>query len=774
MAYRELKAEELVLSFPFDKGTEEVEPLALFPQQARVERAFQLALETEREGYNVYVSGPESVGRTTYTLRKLREKAKEKPVPEDIIYYHDFDEPLKPKYLLLPAGLGRRLSADIDDVLEKLKQQSYRIFESKEYEEERAKKIEEIEKERERILKELTEEAQKHGLGVVFTPAGIQLLPLVGGRIVTQPELAQNPILQRTYEESLRSFEEKFRDYLRSLRELDHRLADELKDLREKVAGFLVDSLLQRLREKYSDIPDVVEFLDRLRENMVRHIQFFVEWKFVEENIPLRRMVESNINLFRLNVVIDNSKLEGAPVVYEEMPTFKSLFGYISYRAEMGILYADHSSVVGGSLHRARGGYVVLRALDVLRNPFLWEALKRVLLHKKLYVSGYPFEEVFPLSVGVSPEPVPFEGKIFLIGDYLTFHLLSFFDPEFNRLFKVKAEFNPVVDLNEDLLKTFPGILKKIIEEEKLKDLSPDGISEVLKYAVVRSGSRRKVNVVFGYITDLLREANTLARERISGEDIRRTIKERVFRSNLVEEKIREMIREGKIIIDTSGRRQGQVNGLSVVDLGDISFGKPTRITASVYPGEKGIIDIEREVELSGPIHSKGVMILSGYLGNRYGKNVPLSLSCTLTFEQSYDEVEGDSASIAELMAILSSLAGVPLRQDLAVTGSLDQLGNAQPVGGIKEKVEGFYKVCKEKGLTGTQGVILPSRNADNVLLDDEVIEDIRKGKFHIYLVNTVDDVIEILTGMRAHEFHRKVLATLKRFVKFSAGRRQR
>jgi len=282
------------------------------------------------------------------------------------------------------------------------------------------------------------------------------------------------------------------------------------------------------------------------------------------------------------------------------------------------------------------------------------------------------------------------------------------------------------------------------------------------------------VNVVFGYITDLLREANTLARERISGEDIRRTIKERVFRSNLVEEKIREMIREGKIIIDTSGRRQGQVNGLSVVDLGDISFGKPTRITASVYPGEKGIIDIEREVELSGPIHSKGVMILSGYLGNRYGKNVPLSLSCTLTFEQSYDEVEGDSASIAELMAILSSLAGVPLRQDLAVTGSLDQLGNAQPVGGIKEKVEGFYKVCKEKGLTGTQGVILPSRNADNVLLDDEVIEDIRKGKFHIYLVDTVDDVIEILTGMRAHEFHRKVLATLKRFVKFSAGRRQR
>ena len=457
------------------------------------------------------------------------------------------------------------------------------------------------------------------------------------------------------------------------------------------------------------------------------------------------------------------------------MPSFRSLFGYISYRAEMGILYADHSSIVGGSFHRARGGYLVLRAHDVLRNLYLWEALKRVLLHKKIYVSGYPLGDVFPLSVGIDPQPVPFDGKIFLIGDYLAFHMLSLFDPEFNRLFKVKAEFDPVVKLTDEIIADFPKILRKIVQDEGIKDLSPDGVEEVLRYAVVRSGSRKKVNVIFGYITDILREADTLSRgERIEGEDVRRAVKEKIFRSNLVEEKIREMIAEGKILVDTEGLKVGQINGLSVYDLGDISFGKPTRITASAYIGEKGIINIEREVELSGPIHSKGVMILTGYIGNRYGRKTPISLSCSITFEQSYDEVEGDSASIAELIAVLSAIAEVPIKQEFAITGSLDQLGNVQPVGGIKEKVEGYWRVCREKGLTGRQGVVLPSRNMDNLVLEEELIADIEKGKFRLYIIDTVDDAIEIMTGMKANYFHRLVLSKLKSFSRMVELRKRR
>lgn len=775
MGIKKVEAKELRIVFGIGEGTESVEALAIFPSQPRVDRAFELALSTEKEGYNVYVSGPESIGRTTYTLRKLEEKAKEKPIPEDICYYHDFEEPLKPKYLLVPSGLGKELKKDIDEVIESLKEQSHRIFESKEFEEEREKKIREIEEEKERIINELVREAQRYELGVVFTPAGMKLLPIVQGRVVPEVEVMQNPVLRSRYEKSVEEFGEKFRDYLRSLRELDHQLAEELKELRARTANYLVESLLYKLEEKYREQKNILKFLKKLKENLVRNIQFFVEWKLVEENVPLRRLAESNINLFRLNVVVDNSKLESAPVVHEDMPSFRSLFGYISYRAEMGILYADHSSIVGGSFHKARGGYLVLRAHDVLRNLYLWEALKRVLLHKKIYVSGYPLGDVFPLSVGIDPQPVPFDGKIFLIGDYLAFHMLSLFDPEFNRLFKVKAEFDPVVKLNDEIIADFPKILRKIVQDEGIKDLSPDGVEEVLRYAVVRSGSRKKVNVIFGYITDILREADTLSRgERIEGKDVRRAVKEKIFRSNLVEEKIREMIAEGKILVDTEGLKVGQINGLSVYDLGDISFGKPTRITASAYIGEKGIINIEREVELSGPIHSKGVMILTGYIGNRYGRKTPISLSCSITFEQSYDEVEGDSASIAELIAVLSAIAEVPIKQEFAITGSLDQLGNVQPVGGIKEKVEGYWRVCREKGLTGRQGVVLPSRNMDNLVLAEELIADIEKGKFRLYIIDTVDDAIEIMTGMKANYFHRLVLSKLKSFSRMVELRKRR
>ncbi len=759
---REIKPEDINLQFKIKTGTEDVVPEPLFPGQERVDKAFEIGLKTEKEGYNIYVAGPEGIGRTTYTLQKLKKAAENKEVPGDICYYNNFEEPQKPKFIILPPGEGRKLSKDIDEVIENLKEAVVKTFESKEYEDERLNLIKEMEEKKRKIIREMEEEARKYGLAIVLTPTGFTLLPIVQGKV--SPEALQIPEIREEFQKRASSFEEAFRNYQRELRKIDEKLQETLISLKRKVSKHIVKEAFSKLEEKYSNTKEAIDFLKYLEENVADNIDIFIRWKALEGNIMLQRILEKSINMFRINVVVDNSTLSGAPVIYEEIPTFKSLFGHISYKAEMGILYADHMSIVAGSLFKARNGYLVLRVIDILREPFLWLALKRAIFHKKIHLTPHSWIP-FPFFVGIDPEPIPFNITIVLIGTPILYHLLSIFDPEFNRLFKVKAEFNPVISLTEDLISAFPSIIRKIIEDEKIKHLTPEGLSELLKYAVQLSGHRKKFNAVFAYITDILREANTTSKgERIDKEDIRRTIREKEFRLNLLEEKINELIEEGTLIIDVDGEKIGQVNGLSVYNLGDYSFGKPTRITAVASIGEKGIVNIEREADLSGPIYNKGVLILSGYISGKYGKEVPLSLSCSVAFEQSYGEVEGDSASLAELLAILSAISEVKLRQDIAVTGSIDQHGNVQPVGGIKEKIEGFYKTCKLKGLTGRQGVIIPSRNLNNLILEDEVIESIGKGKFHIYTVDNVDDAIELLTGIKPEQFHEEVFKQLRKF----------
>ncbi len=768
MAVRKLTKEDLTYGYAYTYSTKDVEPAELFPGQERVKSAFDLALSIESEGYNLYVSGPESIGRTIYTLKRLRESARLKKKPEDICYVNNFDNPLRPKYLLLPAGMGKALANDIDWAIDALKEELPKSFESKEYEEELTNIRKNIESKKEELAQKLVDEAQSHGLGVVFTPAGIKLLPLVGRRIVSEEELYANPRLQESYERNLSEFEERFRDFIRELRELDHTLSDQVLELRNRVASYVVDKVFSRFEGRYMEYEGVYEYISKLKIELAKNSDLFLSWHTSKGNLAFQKMLEKSFNAFRVNVLVDNSNLEGAPVIFEEVPTFQNLFGRVFYSAEMGVLYADHMSISAGSLHKARGGYLVLRAIDLLRNPFLWDAFKKVLMHKKIHMPLHPLEDTLMPLVGISPEPLPAEFKVVLIGDPYLYYLLYNYDPEFGRLFKIKADFDPVVDIGEELIDSFPRILRKIVEEEGLKHLSTDALSELFKYGVELAGSRKKFSMVIGHLVDVVREAQSFAKEKefIEGQHIKKAIKEKLFRSNLLEEKIRKAIGEGKLILRIEGEEIGQVNGLSVLDLGDYSFGKPSRITASVYVGERGIVNIEREVELSGPIHSKGVLILSGYLGRKYGREIPLHLSCTLTFEQSYDEVEGDSASMAELIAILSALSEVPIKQYIAITGSVDQLGNAQPVGGIKEKVEGFYRVCKMFGLKGVEGVIVPKRNYDNLLLDDEVLDAVERGEFHIYTVDTVDDALEILTGMSAEKFHKLVMKKLREFFK--------
>lgn len=770
MGWERLSFEKLQLQIEFPSGTEDYPVEEHYFKQERVEKAFDLALRVDKEGYNVYVCGPPGIGRSRYTLKRLREIAPTKPKPQDICYVNNFQDTYKPKALVLPAGYGVKLAEHIENILEFLKRETYKAFEGKEYEEELTTITKEIDAQKEKVINELVEDAKAHNLMVLFGPEGVRLLPLFKIEApVPQETLLNNPQIREEYQKNLQTFEPKFREYMRRLRELDSALGENLIKLRQKIAENLVEKACKPLEEEFKDIKEVKEYIQTLKKELVRNIQIFIDWGKAKGNIMLQNTINKALNMFRVNVLVDNSKTEGAPVIYEKVPTLKGLFGQINYKAEMGILYADHLSLAPGILHKANGGYIVLDLWEILKNPYVWVLLKRTLLHKKLYLMGGMIEEIPVPHIGLLPEPVPFSAKVFLIGDPYLYYLLTIYDPEFSQLFKIKADFDPVVDIREDIIEVFPKIIKKIITEEGLKELDSSGLSELFKYAVYKAGDRNKINLVLEDIIDLIREANNLSPfQYITAKEIRQALRDKIFRINLIEEKIRELIAKGKIIIDIEGKRVGQVNGLSVYMLGDYSFGRPSRITANVFPGSRGVVNIEREIEMSGPIHSKGVYILSSYFYNKYSTSFPLQFSCTLTFEQSYEFVEGDSASAAELMAILSAVSKVPLRQDIAITGSIDQFGNIQPVGGIKEKIEGFYRICKIKNFTGNQGVIVPAKNFDNILLDEEVLEDIKNKKFHIYTVETIDDVIEILTEQKPEKFHKEVSKGLKRLYELS------
>lgn len=770
MSWKKLEAKEFKIEGPYTRGTESYEAEEHFPHQDRVEKAFSLALKIMDQGYNVYVCGPRGIGRTRYTLKRIQEVAQQFPTPPDICYVNNFEDPARPKCLVLPPGYGKKLEEGIEEVLDFLKRETFKAFEGKDYEEEVARIAKEFDAEKEKIFNALSEEAKKHNLMVLFSPQGVKLLPLFKIQApVSEEELFKDPRIQEEYQKNLNEFEPTFREYMRKLREIDSAFGETLFKLRDKIAENLVNKAFEKLEETFKGQEEVIKYFQTLKKELVKNIHLFMDWEKAKGNIMMQTGLNKAMNVFRVNLLVDNSQTKGAPVIYERVPTLKGLFGQINYRAEMGILYADHLSITAGSLHKANGGFLVLDLWEVLKNPYLWIILKRTLLHQKLHLMGGMMEEIPVPHVGLLPEPVPFQAKVFLIGDPFLYYLLSIYDEEFQELFKIKAEFDPVIPLDEKTLESFPKIVKKMISEEGFKDLSETGLNELLKYSIYEAGHKKKIKFILEDIKSVLREAHALSQDSvITGEDIKRAIREKIYRVNLLEEKVREFIKEGKYIINIEGKKVGQINGLSVISLGDYAFGKPSRITASVYPGSKGVINIEREIDMSGPIHTKGVLTLSSYIFHKYSSDFPIQLSCTLTFEQAYEPVEGDSASCAELLAILSAISQIPLRQDIAITGSIDQFGNIQPVGGIKEKIEGFYRICKILNFTGTQGVIIPVQNLDNLLLDEEVIEDLEKGKFHLYTIENVDDAIEILTGLKPEKFHKKVLENLKKFYELS------
>lgn len=745
--------------------------------QKRAVEALAFGLEMEDEGFNIYVAGSEGTGKKWLVLNKAKQQVKKLPVPPDWCYLFNFDDPKSPKALSLPPGRGRRLQEDMKSFIQHIKEELPKAFESKDYEE-RAKEItEKYNSEKEKLFKQLTRMAEIAGFTVKFTPAGIALFPLMGGQLIPEEKLMADPRLREFVDTKRREIDPLVADYLKRMKDLDKEMNRELRKLREQVALFVINTYIEELKEKYRDLPEVGKHIDQVKEDILKNLELFLQVPS-SDNPFATLQLEKSLSKYEVNVIVDNSNLKHAPLVYEKNPTYSNLFGKIGARAEFGLYVTDFTQIVPGSIHKANGGVLILRIRDVLINPGVWHALKKALLHKEINIQ-HPLEDLGftpPVSSLFKPQPIPLKLKVILMGDRLTFSLLGLLDPEFSRLFKVKAEFTDYVPNTPENRRLFAHTMREIAKSQNLLPLSPGAVAAIIETSVRLSENRNRLSLQVDRLLDTLKEANYIAqrngKKRIDRRDVERAVRSKVFRSDLLQEVLSDAIADGSIIVELDGEKVGQIYGVAIIGNEDYSFGKPVRITAAVYCGNKGVISIERETKLAGKIFEKAILTLSGYLGRQYGRNQPLSLCASIAFEQSYSTIEGDSATLAELLCVLSAISGLPLKQNTAVTGSVDQLGNVQPVGGINEKIEGFHRVCRRLNRKGR--MIIPSRNIHNLQLDRAVVEDVKRGYFEIHAVNHVDEAIEIAFGISPDEVHKRVRESLEKLHKYSSKEEKR
>jgi lon-related putative ATP-dependent protease len=744
-------------------STEDCDPCEGIIGQERALKAIQTGLDIESLGYNIFITGMVGTGRTT-TIKQLLEKMeKEKEeIPDDILYVNNFKSPDEPKLITLPAGKGKLLKESMNHLIEMLKTNIPELLKSKYYTERRDSIMESQQSKQKEILKKFEEEVAKEGFSVIQVQMGLftrpDLIPLIDGNptpfnkieaLVREKKLPKETLeeLKKKYEELTGKLEEVFN----KMKEIEDETRQMLKKWDAESITPIIKGAVSEIRAKFP-FTKVSEYLDDVEENLLEKIDLFKPQKIEgPEKVPIDPFID-----YRVNLLVNNARTKGAPVVMETNPNYVNLFGSIeSTPARMGAWLTDFTKIKAGSFLKANGGFLVISALDALVEPGVWPTLKRTLRNQIFEIQNYT--PLYLISTArLKPEPIKCNVKVVMIGEAYVYNLLYFVDHDFKKIFKVKAEFDSEMVKNKKTIEEYAGFIKKICEEEKLKPFSREGIAVIIEYGTKLAGRQKKVSTRFHIIADVIREADYWAtkekKKQVDRKHVEKAIEERFERVSLIEDKIQELIEEGTLMIDTEGKVVGQVNGLSVYDMGEFAFGKPTRITAKTAVGRAGVINIEREADLSGRTHNKGVLILGGYLRGKYAQEKPFSLSASLAFEQSYSGIDGDSASSTEVYAILSSLSKLFLRQDIAVTGSLNQNGEIQAIGGVNEKIEGFFEVCKAKGLTGTQGVIIPEQNTQNLMLKKEVVEAVQQGKFHIYPVKTIDEGIEILTGVKAGE----------------------
>jgi len=738
--------------------TEDLSPLEGIIGQERAVRALKFGLDIKERGFNIYVAGQSGTGRTTAVKDFLEEIAKSQPVPSDWCYVNNFGNSYEPNAIKLPAASGKDFQRAVENLVSEVRALLPKAFESEEYASRREVTIRTIEEERQNLFSQLNKRAQEQGFILRSAPIGLITIPVVNGKPLSDQEFIALDAEEK--EEIQRKREElsaDLRSAMRQLRGLGRKIDEEIEKVNRDVALNATGHLFDDLREDYKEFPEVVTYLQEAQNDMLGDLDQFIkepEAPPVPVLVPFMR--EAPSRKYDVNVVVDNSDLKGAPVVIEPNPTHQNLFGRIEKEARFGVLTTDFTMIRGGSLHKANGGYLVLPVEEVIRNMFSWEGLKRALMNECITIEEAGERLGFITTKGLRPEPIPSKVKVVLIGNPLLYHTLYTLDMDFKELFKVKAEFDTTMDRTEENMQKYAAFICTFCRKEKLKHLDVSAVAKIIEYGSRLADDQEKMSTRFADVADIIREANFYATQEesdyVTANHVRKAIEEKLYRSNLIQEKIQEMIQRGILLIDTEKAVPGQVNGLSVMSLGDFTFGRPSRVTASIGMGREGVIDIERESMLGGRIHTKGVMILSGYLAQKYAQDKPLSLSARLVFEQSYGGVEGDSASSTELYAMLSALSGLPIRQELAVTGSVNQKGEVQAIGGVNEKIEGFFEVCRAQGFTGKQGVLFPQSNAQNLMLKEEVVEAVKEGEFHIYPVKSVDEGIEILTGVKAGE----------------------
>lgn len=765
MTSQPLQADELrrtcdPAQFDFET-TGELENLSQVIGQERAVGAVRFGIGIQRDGYNLYALGPSGTGKRSTISQFLERRAADEPVPSDWCYVNDFEDTHRPNALELPPGRGPELQEDMEQLVEELRTVIPTAFESEDYQTRKQELQEEFQEKQEESLNEIQEKAKERGIALVRTPVGLAFAPVEEGEVVSPDEFQKLPDERREQVKGdIAELQEELQESMRQARQWEREAREKIKELNRQVAMLAVGHRIDELQEKYSGLEPVVEYLESVRNDVVENVDDFSRSGEEEHEgilgLPMQQIREAKFRRYQVNVLVDHSQSDGAPVVHEEHPTYNNLIGRIEHIAQMGALTTDFNLIKPGALHRANGGYLLLDAREVLMQPYAWEGLKRVLRAQQVRIESLSQALSLVSTVSLEPEPIPLNIKIVLIGERLLYYLLNEYDPDFSELFKVEADFEDQMPRTPENDQLYARLIATMARREELHPFDAAAVARVIERSSRVAGDSKKLSTHLLSVSELLQEADYWAGEAGNGvvtvEDVQRAIDERIHRSDRLRERTQENIQRGVILIDTEGERSGQVNGLSVIPLGDFAFGRPSRITARTRLGKGNLVDIEREVELGGPIHSKGVLILSSYLGARYAPEHPLSLSASLVFEQSYAGVEGDSASLAELCALLSELADMPIKQSFAVTGSVNQHGEVQPIGGVNEKIEGFFDACSAKDLTGDQGVLIPVSNVDHLMLRQDVVDAVERGDFHVHAVKTVDQAIELLTSIPAGE----------------------
>jgi lon-related putative ATP-dependent protease len=744
--------------------TAELEDLEEIIGQERAVTAARFGVGIQREGYNLFVLGPPGIGKHSFAQAFLEQEASAKSLPADWCYVNNFEQPHRPRALQLPSGQGVRLRQDMFHLVEELRTSIPAVFESEDYRTRRQVIEEEFVERGEKALESLEQQARERDLNMIRTPAGLAFAPIRDGRVIGSDEFQKlPPAEQERIKMAVNELQQQSQAIIRQAPQWERELKNRLKELNREVTLLAVGHLIDELRDRYSDLPNIVDYLNAVQQDVIENVDDF---RATDETPPamlmgmsLPRSLPDSLPFrrYQVNVLVDHSNNHGAPIVYEDHPTHHNLVGQVEHMvAPMGALVTDFNLIKAGALHQANGGYLLLDARKVLQQPYAWEQLKRALCAREIRIES--LGQIFGLvsTVSLEPEPIPLDVKIILMGERLLYYLLYEFDPDFRELFKVEVDFEEQMARNPENDLLYARLIGTLARKEGLRHFDRTAVARVIEQSARLANDAQKLSTRMQSIADLLREtdywAGQAGHELVSAADVQRAIDTQIYRAGRIRERLQEEIQRETILIDTVGEKIGQINGLSVIELGDFSFGRPSRITARIWLGKGEVVDIEREVELGGPLHSKGVFILSSFLGARFAMDRPLSLSASLVFEQSYSGVEGDSASSAELYALLSALAEAPLKQSLAVTGSVNQHGRVQVIGGVNEKIEGFFDVCRARGLTGEQGVLIPAANVKHLMLRQDLVEAVAAGQFHIYPVETIDQGIEILTGLPAGE----------------------